>query len=662
LKSLFLIGLILSINFSLAQTDSLESALAHTRGQVRASALESLSHKLENSNIKRAVTLATEALILASDHEQKVQQLSGWLGHLKRLQSSYDTATEYLEKALSLAEKRNDPISAAEYHNELSQLTRAQGKLSPAIQHALEARRLSEQTAHAKNTGDALYNIGYVHLIQKSYDSAMLYFRKSLSVRRASGDSSNVANSYNGIGLVYMRLEEYDESRKWYLRSIALVDSETNPRLLGMVFNNIGITYENQGKFEEGRAYYHRSIAIKKKTGDKRGMASTYGNLADNFNESGNLDESIRYANLSVALAKETRSLDYMITAHKILSYSYEKKSDYRKAYDHYVQFHQLQDSLFNINKAKEVNELITRYNVEKHEKENLALKASATLNESALSRQKIIIIVTTIGLTGVLLVLNSIYRLYGRSRKLAIELAHQKTEAEQANAQLTLAIQENANITNFLVHDLKSPMNKVAGLADLMQKDGDLNPIQQVYVARVSEVVDQGRKLIDDLLAVDKQQSIHITRFDVVEFMNALMDEFVAQAEHKNIRLIRDFPDQAVMIASDRDLLRRVFDNLLSNALKFSPQNLSIRVSVITLEYNIQISVIDQGPGFSEVDKKSLFQKFKRLSARPTNGEPSTGLGLAIVKNITEQLGGSIALTSDSGIGATFTVLLPIK
>jgi signal transduction histidine kinase len=457
-----------------------------------------------------------------------------------------------------------------------------------------------------------------------------------------------------------MRTEDYDESRKWFMYASALIDSVSNPRLLAMIYNNTGVTYENQGEYAEGRKYYYRSIALKNMFGDWRGLASTYGNLGDNFRESGNPDEALKYAALSQKLSIETKSLDYLITSHKLMAYAYELKRDFKNAYEHFQIFHDLQDSLFNANKARQVNDMLARYQAEKKQEENEKLKASAALTESTLSRQKIIIISAAISLGIVLLVLNFLYNLYTRSKKLATDLAIQKAEAEQMNSQLNLAIQDNMNITNFMVHDLRAPMNKVAGFTNLIQKDGTLNSQQAMYVAKLMEVVDQGRKLIDDLLTVNKPQSLNVKLFDCNNLLQDIIREYSSIADQKNISINYDLPDGSIVVESDEDFVNRVMDNLLSNAIKFSPSGGNVAVSLKEEELKISISIKDEGPGFTDEDQKSLYQKFKRLSARPTNGEPSTGLGLAIAKNIVDSLGGSILLNTESGKGSTFIVEFP--
>jgi signal transduction histidine kinase len=102
------------------------------------------------------------------------------------------------------------------------------------------------------------------------------------------------------------------------------------------------------------------------------------------------------------------------------------------------------------------------------------------------------------------------------------------------------------------------------------------------------------------------------------------------------------------------------IFDNLVSNAVKYSPQGRNIYVRVARQAENVLIAVQDEGPGLSEDDKAKLFGKFTRLSARPTAGEHSTGLGLSIVKRMVEAMNGKVWCESELGKGATFIVELP--
>ena len=116
------------------------------------------------------------------------------------------------------------------------------------------------------------------------------------------------------------------------------------------------------------------------------------------------------------------------------------------------------------------------------------------------------------------------------------------------------------------------------------------------------------------------------------------------------------------IQVETDAEFLSRILENLLSNAIKFSHPNSTITVKSGQSDHGFFIAVKDSGPGFSEKDKSQLFQKFKRLSARPTASESSNGLGLALIKNLVERLGGNIKLISAPRQGSEFVVTIPFK
>ena len=126
--------------------------------------------------------------------------------------------------------------------------------------------------------------------------------------------------------------------------------------------------------------------------------------------------------------------------------------------------------------------------------------------------------------------------------------------------------------------------------------------------------------------------------------------------ATEKSIVICEDLSSDAIAIV-DRGYADQVFENLLSNAIKFSPQNKKVYVSVVKKNGRIVAKVKDEGPGLSDDDKKKLFGKYQKLSAKPTGNETSTGLGLSIVKKFVEAMQGEIWCESTAGEGASFFV-----
>ncbi len=194
------------------------------------------------------------------------------------------------------------------------------------------------------------------------------------------------------------------------------------------------------------------------------------------------------------------------------------------------------------------------------------------------------------------------------------------------------------------------------------MEIEGSLSPEQFSYVRMTKDATQAGLDLITDLLDVhmlEEKVLPNYTSFDISKFMLEKVNAYLPAAEAKKIHLhISRIENEEVYL--DADYLGRIIDNLLTNAIKFSHPNTSVEVSAGRSNGSLTISIKDQGQGFSEKDKMFLFQKFKKLSARPTAGESSNGLGLAIVKTLIDRMKGSIELVSDHGKGSHFIVKLP--
>jgi signal transduction histidine kinase len=177
-------------------------------------------------------------------------------------------------------------------------------------------------------------------------------------------------------------------------------------------------------------------------------------------------------------------------------------------------------------------------------------------------------------------------------------------------------------------------------------------------------DATQSGLDLIKDLLDVHMlEESVmpNYSNFDISSFLLEKTNAFIPAAEAKNIHLhISRVENENVYL--DADYLSRIIDNLITNAIKFSNKNSSIEIAATRMNGNLEISIKDQGLGFSEKDKLQLFQKFKKLSARPTAGESSNGLGLAIVKTLVDRMKGSIELVSDQGKGSHFILKFPAE
>ncbi len=138
-------------------------------------------------------------------------------------------------------------------------------------------------------------------------------------------------------------------------------------------------------------------------------------------------------------------------------------------------------------------------------------------------------------------------------------------------------------------------------------------------------------------------------------------MEWHLEPARAKDVRLLLEASDEGEgVVVADEQGVNRVLDNLLSNAIKFSPPRTTVRLSIHSNTRIVQCRIADQGPGFTAIDKARMFERYGRLSAKPTGAEASTGLGLSIVRKLARAMGGDVSCHSVAGRGAAFTVGFP--
>ena len=155
-------------------------------------------------------------------------------------------------------------------------------------------------------------------------------------------------------------------------------------------------------------------------------------------------------------------------------------------------------------------------------------------------------------------------------------------------------------------------------------------------------------------------ETKLHFEKVDLALSLQRFCDFYQQAANRKSIRLILDSSDAVPPVWTDRVAMLSVLDNLVSNAIKYSPLGKQVRVGVGNGSAGVVCEVRDEGPGLSQEDQARLFQKGVRLTPRPTAGESSTGYGLAVAKDLMAKLGGEIWCESELGQGARFFIRLP--
>ena len=211
------------------------------------------------------------------------------------------------------------------------------------------------------------------------------------------------------------------------------------------------------------------------------------------------------------------------------------------------------------------------------------------------------------------------------------------------------------------LIHDLKSPLAGIRMVANLLKEHASeiaegLRPL----VDALGESTDSALHLVESLARRDRRSAGVCP--DLNSVLAALVAQHRAAAGEKGLTLDYQDHGSTLPLAVAGWVIEQVAENLLTNAIKFTPAGGTIRLSVRDKDGHGVFEVADDGPGFQAGDYPKLYRRYARMSARPTAGEPSTGLGLSIAKRLVEQEGGTIELLSKPGESAVFLISFPLS
>jgi signal transduction histidine kinase len=233
--------------------------------------------------------------------------------------------------------------------------------------------------------------------------------------------------------------------------------------------------------------------------------------------------------------------------------------------------------------------------------------------------------------------------------------------------AQLQRANTFKSEVLGTVAHDLKNPLGVILSRAEMlseMVEDG-ASSVDSVkaQITHIRTAAQRVREFIESLIADAMADALDIAikpePMDLVALLRDLVEANQPLAARKNQTIAFTAPP-ALELACDSGRIREAIDNVLSNAIKYSPIGGHIDVAVERSDLCAVIRIADQGPGLSAEDVARLFGRFQRLSAKPTGGESSTGLGLSIVKRIVDLHGGTVEPETTGPFGTTFKIAIP--
>lgn len=622
-------GLVIAQNRSI---DSLQQALdKSTDKRSKIKTLIELCWEYRFINADKARIYGLEALQLAQQEkilELEVEALSN-VGITHEAQGNYNEALDYQFKAIKIREKLGDDLKTANTTNNIGVIYDEKGDYAKAIEYYLKARKIYERLNDQGKIAMVLSNIGIVLRAQKDFKNSINNYRQALSIYEKLGNAFGVAACHANLGSVYLDLPDYDSALYYSLLASDEFQAQNIRQFLPSTLTNAAIAYDTLGMYTKAREMFLRAKALNEEYDNKKELAHVLIQLGKLYGHEKQLGTALSYASQGLEIAERIGALEQVMQAREVLASLKAIKKDFIGAYYEHLKFTSVKDSLFKIEKAKQLMELQTKYETEKKEREISIQKLIINEQKLKLSQNQFIILglILFVSFGIVIFILWRSQQSY-KEQKLA-EQTQRKHQEELTKAIVQLQEVERSRFAKDL-HDgfgqlitaLKMQVEKIG-----MLKDGIPELIQHMHdeIRNVSFALSPQVLTRDGLVHAVRELAFRINRGGSVNVS--------VQTTGFNERIDVDY----------ETTLYRVCQEWINNVLKYSSAS-QVNVQLIEHEDEITMMIEDNGQGFDiSVLNRSMGNGWKNIESR-----------VQLVKGIVE------VDSAPGRSGTTFTVIIP--
>lgn len=645
--------------------DSLESKLKENLSDTaKVRTLVQLSAAYQYVDFVKSRNLGNEALELAEKVDIIDYKILAYqnIGLLFTSMGDYSSALRYDNLSLENSLVLNDSANISREYNNIGGDYYDLGEYDDAYFYFTQSYRISSLINHKFRMLVALHNVGRVFKELGQYDRALDHLNLSKKMSVEENDKEGIAFAYDEIGDVMLRRNEIDSALITLSTALDYTRKLNVYVLEPRVLSKIAMAYLAKGDYEKALAYYDSAQVLHTKTDNKFGFAELELGRGTVFSKEKKYEQALVKIERSLEIAKELNARILEIQCYSHLSSLWEMKGDYKKSLQYFKLYKQLEDSLFSQEMQGKLFRDQIQFETEARDSKIAALSEAQSKQRGELKRKDFVrnILVVVMALSGILLI--SVYRSGQRRRQINKLLLSHQDEMETRSEELERLNQVKDKFFSIISHDLRSPINALAGLLDLLDKGAVSNEELPNHVKEIKARFNHTRTLLNNLLdwtllQMDKL-NLQPSKIDVRGIVEENI-QLLSSVHGKHITLANEVPVQTIAFA-DSNTVNLVIRNLITNALKFTNDGGVVTVKGKMKNDEILITVHDNGVGMKPEVLSMLFDKTAPYTTRGTANEKGTGLGLILCKEFVEKNGGKIWVDSEENVGSTFYFTLP--
>ena len=572
-------------------------------------------------------------------------------GKKERDASRYDEALRLHIRGLDMARAVGDSSEWIQALNNIATDYRRMGMLDVAQSYHYQALTLCDESSDTtyqmrKNRVKALNGLGNIYLSIYSYDDADSVFRQALEGEHQLGSATGQAINYANLGSIYSARGDDEKALDYYRQSMFYNKKDSN--LLGMALCHLyfGNIYERRQQYDLALREYEQSDRMMTDLKDlwhalepRLALASVYYHTHEDAKAQALLDRAD-------ATARQINSWEHIVEVHHLYFQLMQRQGRYHEALDHHLIATAYQDSILDNEKLDRIHNI--GINIERTRQQEMVDMAQNELQTEKRIRQQSAWLfgLTVILLLAVISALLYVQRMRHRSMEMMREASRLREDF----------------FTN-ITHEFRTPLTVILGLSRKIRENTE---VPQSVSDKASTIERQGNRLltlVTQLLDISKVKSVigepNWQHGNICAQVAMLLETYIDYAANRGVTLKYHY-DKAIEMDFVPDYVNKVMSNLVSNALKFTPNGGTISVNLYQRVDRLHIDVSDTGHGISSDKLAHIFEPF--YTTGDMGEAKGTGIGLALTQEIISHLNGTITAESQVGKGTTFHIIIPIQ
>jgi signal transduction histidine kinase len=675
LHIIILISISLSV-FADNQTDSLKALLGRNNfkdAQSKVETLMELSKAQFYPENEAAFNNAMNALKLAHKTGDKPLEAKAAknVGLLFYRQSDFAKALEYFNIALDCnIEAENIDELAASYNN-VGVVFNRLGYYNIALQNHIQQLKINEETGNLYGIANSNLNIGNIYNNMGENEKAYNYYQESLKISEELNDTNFMATSYLNLGVASMELLKYDQAIRYFNKALPIKKRLGDRVNEASIYLNMGVIYNTRENYPLAEDYFQQGFEIFSDLNMRQNVVKALINLGDNYLKINNPRKSLEMITRAHEIAREIDSKQLLSETCGSLAQWYESQGRYQESLEYFKQMTALNDTLFDLEKSKQIRNLQIVYEVEKKEREIMEQDLSIQRLKAS---QFYLLLAIIIALSMAFVV----YYRYRTKKKLNRELETKIAEALRKEKEQQQIIVHQSSLTSLgelasgIAHEIKQPLQNISLVNEGLQMEIMEEQVDRDFVANSAKDIAEGIKrikfIINEISNFSRGQQLEILEwFNVNTRIENAFSLARTRFSNRRIDVKFELDDSIPDIQGNPYKFEQVVVNFFNNAKdaieeKAEKTDQAFEKTMIVRSYlkegHIHVEVQDNGMGVPDSIKTRIFLPFfttKEIGK-------GTGLGLSISLGIAKEMGGIIEIESEEGKGTLMRLKIPAQ